>query len=275
MAIKSWAFALVAFALLALATPSSASRKLLTDECDDECHMNTVLASAYLKANYFHCAAYGRPIDAEYCGGGPAPDGCFKATLSQEAQDHAEKMAKDTIHHIIKLRKALGVHAKPQPAINIQANIRLILKASINAIIDVDVFDCYADDKQFYLGAFIVANLHLNIQLAVQHLVKLKVYVNLLVSIIPTCQHHVRQIRDALLVWADVKLFLLIEKCPTIEVIVQLCIQYLDCGLASVLGVNVDVILSPLVKLFLKVDLSVLVVVLVKLVGILKVCVFL
>ena len=47
----------------------------------------------YLEANFYSCAAYGKPIDQALWGGGPAPIGCKKAPLSPAAQLYASAIA--------------------------------------------------------------------------------------------------------------------------------------------------------------------------------------
>jgi len=273
----------VALALFAFATPSDAARNLLTSspDCNEHCQVNHALLIAHVKANFLSCAAHGKPIDySEYCGPNDGSvTGCELAPLSASAKAYAESLLVDVLVEIKALRAALGVNVKVLPKINIKLFIAKVLSAAINVDV-INTFNCYAGDKEFFLGAFILLDLDVNIKVSLKYLLTLRVYIDVIVKLLPTCQNHLSLVQAQVLLFADIVLVAGLK----IRAIVDLCIRYLDCGLCGVLGISLQVILGPVLSLVGSllggllgggINLNAVLGVFVKLIAILKVCIVL
>eukprot|EP00892_Ulva_mutabilis_P001992 jgi/Ulvmu1/11794/UM080_0005.1 len=131
-----------------LAVTASASEATGTDI------LNFALNLECLEAEFYSYAAFGRGLTEAQRGGGPAPVGGRKASLSPELQSIAEEIAADEIAHVEFLRTALGDAAVPCPAIDIGPAFIAAANAAAGATLSPD-FDPYANDIFFLHGAFI------------------------------------------------------------------------------------------------------------------------
>jgi hypothetical protein len=278
MAMKTFApVLLVALALFALATPSTAARNLLTTtSCDDTCKMNNALVSAHLYANFLSCAAHGVPISgSDYCGPNDGPVlNCQQAPLSVDAKAKIEIILANVKAEIKLLRIALGAKVQVLPKVDIKVFINKVLTAALN--VDVGTFNCYGGDNEVYLCAFILADLHVNILVSLKYLLNVNVYLNVVLQVLSTCQTDLANIQAQLSLIANV----VICASLNVQVVLNACIKYLDAGLCAVLGISLQVILGPvlvllngLLGLVLNINLSALLNVFVQLCAIVQLCI--
>jgi len=121
--------------------------------------LNFALNLEYLEANFYSCAARGKPIPKHLWGGdkGVEPIGCTKASLSAPAQAVAMDLYHDEVTHVKFLHSAIkAAGAKPvhQPLISLGNPFAAAANAAFNTTLSPS-FTPYADDILFYHGAFI------------------------------------------------------------------------------------------------------------------------
>eukprot|EP00850_Spirogloea_muscicola_P025306 SM002720S10225 [mRNA] locus=s2720:20:835:- [translate_table: standard] len=140
--------------LLALALAAAALPAVSAQNITDVDILNFALNLECLEAQFYSFAALGQGLSVADRGGGPAPRGGRKASLSDEAQAYAEEIAGDEIAHVRFLRAALGAAAVPCPVVDIDVAFALAADFAFDAILPIK-FDAYASDVLFYLAAFI------------------------------------------------------------------------------------------------------------------------
>ncbi|GAX80640.1 hypothetical protein CEUSTIGMA_g8075.t1 [Chlamydomonas eustigma] len=120
--------------------------------------LNFALNLEYLEANFYSCAARGKPISKHLWGKkGVHPKGCTKASLSAPAQAVAMDLYKDEETHVKFLQsaiKAAGGTPVHQPLISLGNPFAEAANAAFNTTLSPP-FTPYADDVLFYHGAFI------------------------------------------------------------------------------------------------------------------------
>lgn len=112
---------------------------------------NFALNLEYLEANFYHCAAYGTPINNT--NGGPAPTGCTKGSFSDPVQGLFEELARDEQDHVTAIQANLGAAAVAQPQIDLSA-----ITAAANAAFGetlTPTFTYYANDITGLLSSFL------------------------------------------------------------------------------------------------------------------------
>jgi hypothetical protein len=131
--------------------------------------LNFALQLEYLEAQYYSYAAYGVGLDPTLTTGtGTAgavqmPTGTPGRPRQVNFQtpiiaQYAREIAQDEIAHVRFLRRALGMAAVAQPAINLSGDATGSFTAAARAsgvVGGTGVFDPYGDENSFLLGAFI------------------------------------------------------------------------------------------------------------------------
>lgn len=131
--------------------------------------LNFALNLEYLEAQYYSYAAFGVGLDASLLGGvgtpgtvalpaGPAGRPRAVNFTDPIIAQYAREIAQDEIAHVRFLRTALGSAAAAQPAINISGDATGSFTAAARAsgvVGATGLFDPYADENSFLLGAFI------------------------------------------------------------------------------------------------------------------------
>ncbi len=124
--------------------------------------LNFALNLEYLEAQFYAFAATGAGLDNSLLTGSVGTRGAVsggqRANLSDVSViQYAREIAEDERLHVIALRAALGGSAVAQPAIDISPTV--FTAAAVAAGIDLSasggVFNPYADDNSFLLGAYI------------------------------------------------------------------------------------------------------------------------
>ncbi|GAX74435.1 hypothetical protein CEUSTIGMA_g1884.t1 [Chlamydomonas eustigma] len=148
--VSSKFLALVISAVLAVHSAAQTATDLVV--------LNFALNLEYLEANFYSCAATGKPIDSSLWGiAGIAPTGCMKANLTAAARAVAMDIAADELAHVSFLRSAImAANSTPvsQPLINIGTAFSAAANAAFNTTLPTP-FNAYANDVLFYLAAFI------------------------------------------------------------------------------------------------------------------------
>ncbi len=132
--------------------------------------LNFALQLEYLEAQFYSYAAFGVGLDAALTAGvgtpgavalpaGPAGRPRQVAFTDPIVAQYAREIALDEIAHVRFIRSALGAAAAAQPAINISGDATGSFTAAARASGVVDatsgLFDPYANDNAFLLGAYI------------------------------------------------------------------------------------------------------------------------
>lgn len=123
--------------------------------------LNLALNLEYLEAQFYAFAANGAGLPADQLTGSQtqgAVTGGRKAALSDPAViQYAREIAADEAAHVATLRTALGSARVAQPAIDISVTVftAAARAAGIDLTASGGVFDPYANDDSFLLGAYI------------------------------------------------------------------------------------------------------------------------
>lgn len=124
--------------------------------------LNFALNLEYLEANFYSYAVFGTPIVATSTTGtgnpGLATGGRAVAFTDPVVAQYAREIANDEIAHVNFLRNALGQSAVAQPTIDVGISPTGAFSSAAQAAGVVPaggVFDPYASDENFLLGAFI------------------------------------------------------------------------------------------------------------------------
>lgn len=115
--------------------------------------LNFALNLECLHADFFSWAAFGKGLDAEQRGHGPASVGGMNATLG-DFQSIASEIAVQEIKHVELLRAALGKKAVPCPELDIGAAFSAAADAAFNATLDPP-FSPFASKLKFLHGALL------------------------------------------------------------------------------------------------------------------------
>eukprot|EP00271_Cylindrocystis_brebissonii_P021594 TRINITY_DN7812_c0_g1_i1.p1 TRINITY_DN7812_c0_g1~~TRINITY_DN7812_c0_g1_i1.p1 ORF type:complete len:276 (-),score=41.34 TRINITY_DN7812_c0_g1_i1:164-991(-) len=116
--------------------------------------LNFALNLECLEAEFYNCAATGKPLSNALRGGGPLPVGCTKALLSPEMATLAADIAKDEVAHVALLRAALGSAAVACPAIALNKGFQMAANAALNTLLSPS-FNPFYSDILFLHGAYI------------------------------------------------------------------------------------------------------------------------
>jgi hypothetical protein len=139
-----FAFIVTAFAALSSAGASTTR---------DVAALNFALNLECLEAEFYSWAAFGKGLNADQRGNGPASVGGRNASLG-DYLGIASEIAGEEIKHVELLRGALGKMAVPCPAMDIGSAFAAAADAAFNTTLD-PAFDPYAGKLKFLHGALL------------------------------------------------------------------------------------------------------------------------
>jgi hypothetical protein len=185
-----------------LGTPTGALAQ--TAAPSDSDILNFALNLEYLEAQFYSYAYNGTGLDASLQTGTQtqgAATGARKANLTDPTViQYAREIAGDEIAHVTFLRTALGTAAVAQPTINLSPTV--FTAAATAAGIDLSatggVFDPYADDNSFLLGAFIFEDVGVTAYKGGAPLLTSNTYLDAAAGILAAEAFHAGLIRSAL-----------------------------------------------------------------------------
>jgi hypothetical protein len=166
--------------------------------------LNFALNLEYLEAQ-FYLAAVGRSLPAnQLTGTGPqgGVTGGRRVTFADPiVSQYAEEIAADEAAHVIFLRTALGSAAVSQPALNIDGGPNGAFTAAARAagVVGPDgVFDPYANDDAFLLGAFIFEDVGVTAYKGASPLITNKTFLEAAAGILAVEAYHAAIVRTTL-----------------------------------------------------------------------------
>ncbi|RMB51572.1 ferritin-like protein [Sphingomonas sp. PP-CE-3A-406] len=177
--------------------------------------LNFALNLEYLEAQFYAYAAFGVGLNASLLTGvgtqGAVVTGTGAGFPRQVAfqdavvQQYAREIAIDEVAHVAFLRSALGASAAAQPAINISGGTAAApgafsLAARAAGVVDANtgVFDPYADDNSFLLGAYIFEDVGVSAYKGAAPLISNKTYLEAAAGILAAEAYHAGLIRTIL-----------------------------------------------------------------------------
>ncbi|HEX8420189.1 MAG TPA: ferritin-like domain-containing protein [Sphingomonas sp.] len=167
--------------------------------------LNFALNLEYLEAQFYSWACFGRGLDASLTTGIGAP-GTVTGGAAVPFQDtlvaaYAREIAFDEIAHVAFLRSALGSATVAMPAINIDGSATGAFTTAARAagvVGPTGVFNPYADDNSFLLGAFIFEDVGVSAYKGAAPLITNKTFVEAAAGILATEAYHAGLIRTLL-----------------------------------------------------------------------------
>ena len=167
--------------------------------------LNFALNLEFLEAQYYSWACFGRGLDATLTVGIGTP-GTVTGGAAVPFQDplvaaYAREIAFDEIAHVAFLRTTLGSAAVSMPAINIDGSATGAFTAAARAagvVGATGVFNPYADDNSFLLGAFIFEDVGVSAYKGASPLITNKTYLEAAAGILATEAYHAGLIRTIL-----------------------------------------------------------------------------
>ncbi|KAK9810849.1 hypothetical protein WJX73_001995 [Symbiochloris irregularis] len=116
--------------------------------------LNFALNLEYLEAEFYSCAATGKPLSSSLRGSGaPASTGCQKANLTTVGKQLAQELMTNEVNHVTLLRNALGSAAVSAPQLNVGSAFSDVLNAALGTPAS-PAFSPYTNDVFFLLAAF-------------------------------------------------------------------------------------------------------------------------
>jgi hypothetical protein len=188
------------------ATPTPSPTPTPTTGVTDIDVLNFALNLEYLEAQFYSWACFGRGLDATLTTGvgtvGTVTGGALVPFQDTLVGQYAREIAFDEIAHVTFLRNTLGSAAVAMPAINIDGGANGAFSAAARAAGLVDattgVFNPYADDNSFLLGAFIFEDVGVSAYKGAAPLITNKTYLEAAAGILATEAYHAGLIRTLL-----------------------------------------------------------------------------
>jgi hypothetical protein len=185
-------------ALAADAKPEAADA---ANAISDGAILNFALNLEYLEAEFYSHAVYGHGLPASLTGGkgrsGPVVGGRAVHFASPGIRQFATEIARDEYDHVRFLRGALGGAAVSRPAINIRQAFTAAATAA-GLIKPGHVFDVYANEDNFLLGAFIFEDVGVTAYKGAAPLISNKTYLGAAAGILAVEAYHAATIRTVL-----------------------------------------------------------------------------
>ncbi|QNA85930.1 ferritin-like domain-containing protein [Sphingomonas sp. So64.6b] len=182
-------------------TPSPTS----TAPIGDADILNFALNLEYLEAQFYSYAAFGTGLPATMLGGtgrqGAATGGQKVTFTDPVVEQYAREIARDEIAHVAFLRSALGTAAVAQPGIDISGAADGPFTAAARAagvVGATGVFNPYASDENFLLGAFIFEDVGVTAYKGASPLLTSKVYLEAAAGILAAEAYHAGLVRTVL-----------------------------------------------------------------------------
>ncbi|KAK9823094.1 hypothetical protein WJX72_000228 [[Myrmecia] bisecta] len=203
-------FVVLLAAALCIAAPAHGYRHLLQSmptlgaAPTDTDILNFALQLECLEGQFYSYAAFGQGLNATDRGNGPQALGGKKANLTAEVQAIANEIATDEINHVRFLRAALGANATACPAIDIFSAFTNAASAAFGVANLSPVFDVYANDINFLLGAYIFEDVGVTAYKGAAPLISNPAYLGAAAGIMAVEAYHAATVRTLLLGAANI-----------------------------------------------------------------------
>jgi len=170
--------------------------------------LNFALNLEYLEAQFYAYAAFGVGLNSSLLTGtgtqGSVTGGAQVPFQDTVVREYAREIAIDEVAHVAFLRTALGTAAVAQPAIDISAGTAAAPGAftaaarAAGVIGSTGVFNPYADDNSFLLGAYIFEDVGVSAYKGAAPLIANKTYLEAAAGILAAEAYHAGLIRTIL-----------------------------------------------------------------------------
>ncbi len=170
--------------------------------------LNVALNLEYLEAQFYAFAAFGVGLNANMLTGigtqGAVTGGAQVPFQDTVVREYAREIAIDEVAHVAFLRRALGNAAVAQPAIDISVGTAAAPGAftaaarAAGVIGATGVFNPYADDNSFLLGAYIFEDVGVSAYKGAAPLIANKTYLEAAAGILAAEAYHAGLIRTIL-----------------------------------------------------------------------------
>ena len=188
--------------------PSPTPSPTPTAALNDADVLNFALNLEYLEAQFYAYAAFGVGLNASLLTGtgtqGGVTGGAQVPFSDTVVREYAREIAIDEVAHVAFLRSALGTAAVAQPALDISAGTAAAPGAFTSAaraagvIGATGVFNPYADDNSFLLGAYIFEDVGVSAYKGASPLIANKTYLEAAAGILAAEAYHAGLIRTIL-----------------------------------------------------------------------------
>ena len=187
-------------------TPSSSSSAAAVSDADI---LNFALNLEYLEAEFYQYAVGNNGLPASSRTAGSA-SGTFQGTVipgravtftDPLVRQYAREIAADELAHVNFLRSALGTAAVAEPAIDVGFGVNNAFSNAARAaglITANQVFDPYASDEAFLLGAFLFEDVGVTAYAGAAPLLTSKVYLEAAAGILAAEAYHAGLVRTVL-----------------------------------------------------------------------------
>lgn len=167
--------------------------------------LNFALNLEYLEAQFYSYAAFGVGLPASMLGGtgtqGAVSGGRQVNFTDPLVAQYAREIAADEIAHVNFLRQAIGTSAVAQPAIDVgvSATSAFSVAAQAAGVVPAGgVFDPYASDENFLLGAFIFEDVGVSAYKGASPLITNKTFLEAAAGILAAEAYHAGLVRTVL-----------------------------------------------------------------------------
>ncbi|MEH3158930.1 MAG: ferritin-like domain-containing protein [Sphingomonas taxi] len=167
--------------------------------------LNFALNLEYLEAQFYSWAAFGQALSAGLTTGvgtaGTVTGGAQVPFSDPLVAQYAREIALDEIQHVTFLKTVLGSAAVAMPAINIAGDATGAFTAAARAagvVGSTAVFNPYADDISFLLGAFLFEDVGVSAYKGASPLLTNRTYIEAAAGILATESYHAGLIRSVL-----------------------------------------------------------------------------